>query len=223
MDARLAFRSSDRQLSIRYWSCDERVFSDARRDAWVRVFRDWRIVIDRYSEATQDIAWWNTENSNVSFLASAMWRTDNIAVQEYVIKRTAEPAPGRVDLWASVGDATYLLEAKAIYHALGAKGTIDLMCATINSAMDQARGYREHRNFVSSLLFAHARTSNPDEIDEQITNWQAVDRTALTECASHGLIVDYYPDLAPNRVVFQQRYYPGTTIVLACERTNQNG
>ncbi|MDO9017996.1 MAG: hypothetical protein Q8S73_40020 [Deltaproteobacteria bacterium] len=210
-------------LTLSYWSTNKVVFRRERREAWIPVFKHWREIVDHYHRITDDHCWWHTEASNLSMLGAAIIRAEHIAIHEYSVDRNTHGgrARGRADIWISVGEASYLLEAKQRWNSIQSNAGLSILNKNIGWAIGQAGRYSEDRQFVGGIVFATAHTTRSRKIQEDVTKWRNADRSSITDTASHGLIVDYYPRRKLATITSgaaRPRYYPGTTIVMAFDR-----
>ena len=210
-------------LKISYWSTNKNVFRRERREAWISVFAHWQEIVDHYHHITDDHCWWHTEASNLSMLGAAIIRAKEIAIHEYSVDRNTHNGRkrGRADIWVSVGEASYLFEAKQRWSSLQSGASLNGLATSVTWALGQARRYQEDRQFVGGIVFATAHTTRPLKIQEDVKTWRGADRQPIANTAPHGLIVDYYPLRSLASITSgaaRPRYYPGTTIVMAFDR-----
>jgi hypothetical protein len=206
-------------LTLSFWSEDERVFTEARRDAWAKTFKHWKLIVEMYQGITDDLAWWNTETSGVSLLASAIWKADTgVALQEFPAVRWGDGGRprGRADLWATVGGASYLLEAKRQWLNAASRSPGDLLAAGLENAVREAKSYLEHHDFRGGILFApvFSRIVVPDP--EHLIAWRKQAAVSFPKVAGHGVIAEYFPSLSDDQIYHEaeDEYHPGTLIVL---------
>ncbi|MDO9017998.1 MAG: hypothetical protein Q8S73_40030 [Deltaproteobacteria bacterium] len=208
--------SPDGVLRILSWCTDGADFADERRSAWVEVFKEWRTIVDEYTDVTGDPAYWNHEIANVSFLSAAVWRVRMVAVQEFHAPRTADRGlpRGRADLWARIGGTSYLLEAKVVFLPLDSRTAVADVAYELTTAVAEARDYQDTHEFCGGIVFGIPNSPRPGDFPARISAWRSSPRAELTKVAPHGIVVDYFPPKGANILKPNNDYYPGVTIVL---------
>ena len=208
--------SPDGVFRIVHWCANDSDFPEKRRSAWVEVLKEWRKIVTEYTDLTDDAAYWNHEISNVSFLSAAIWRAGMVAVQEFHAPRAADlgVARGRADLWASVGGASYLLEAKMVFLQLDSRTAVTDVADELTTASIEARDYQDTHDFFGGMVFAVPTSPRPADLPARISAWRDSSRAELRKVAPHGIIVDYFPPSGLKSLKPKNDYYPGVTIVL---------
>lgn len=86
-----------------------------------KVLRTWIRINCEMAEAWQghDTPWWHNERASLSVLAGAVWRSGNIAYEEYAEEklrkhhgRKRKAYSGRCDIFFQIGNTEYVAEAK---------------------------------------------------------------------------------------------------------------
>lgn len=110
----------------------EKKMQDVRRGMYCEglvamrpILSSWIVAIDSYIDffnsnngyKVPDVPWWYNERASISILAGAMWKTGNIAIEEYIINRANKRKGhgGRCDLFIGHGfidGHAYACEAK---------------------------------------------------------------------------------------------------------------
>jgi hypothetical protein len=137
---------------------------------WVDVFVHWRDMLEAYSHAAGDQGWTWNERPQVGFLAAAVWRAGGVALTEYGVTKQAladrrRRCSGRGDLWAQVGGASHLIEAKHKKLRIDTPRTRETLSNLLdNAGWDAVRNLDEvdYRTAVCFVPLLSARTVDDD-------------------------------------------------------------
>lgn len=106
---------------------------------WKKILRRWQKLMELYRAESDDLAYWYTEQANVSVLAGAVWQSPGatFALQDLRVLRgrtQAEASKGRGDLYFDAGAFTCDLEAKLRWP----KVPSDVSVRIVRDALDDA-------------------------------------------------------------------------------------
>jgi len=81
---------------------------------WKHIIKQWQKINRDYLEdySFTDSLYWYNERANVSCLAGAIWKVGGYALEEYSAIKGKDEKYGRIDLYFSVDEIEYLIEAK---------------------------------------------------------------------------------------------------------------
>jgi hypothetical protein len=86
------------------------------------ILKSWISVQREYFNQTNDYSWWYNERASISILAAAVWKSKNVALEEYsAIKGLKEEniKKGRCDIYFTAGQKEFAGEAKHIWISSG--------------------------------------------------------------------------------------------------------
>lgn len=113
---------------------------------WSSVLEEWILIIDRYCRVFDgsDAPYFYTELANVGLLASAAWRSGNIALQEFQSTKGIKYRPkwnGRVDLYLRHNQAQEeVLEAKLLNISMDAhKDLVTTVAEEMKKAVEDVK------------------------------------------------------------------------------------
>ncbi|WP_457746288.1 hypothetical protein [Sulfurimonas sp.] len=81
---------------------------------WCHIFKQWQKINRDYLEDSnfQDSLYWYNERANISCLAGAIWKIGGYALEEYTTVKGEDKKYGRTDLYFSIDEIAYIIEAK---------------------------------------------------------------------------------------------------------------
>lgn len=111
--------------------------------------REWRRLIERYCNKTQDVPYNYNERALVGTFAAAAWLTGSPSLEEFVTQkqrgRRRESEPGRADLWIlpRLGKRKHrygcIFEAKWDWQSVGPRGDLDGMPEKCKKLLHEAK------------------------------------------------------------------------------------
>jgi len=197
--------------------------------AWKPVLEQWASLMDSYINTIEGdpAPFAYTERANVGLLSGAILRAheENLTLEEYTA--TKDTSKGRADLWAVVGDSTYLVEAKhgwsscqnGLPYFRSVKASMEgrnlPVRDLLDAAMDQAEGYEDERpEFHVAALFVvpyitEKRTTSFDDV------WDKILKEDLQPGTHSGFVAYYKQDevVVDPEEDFQR--YPGVILFLS--------
>ena len=84
---------------------------------WNHIIKQWQKINRDYLEDYnfEDSLYWYNERANISCLAGAIWKIGGYAQEEYSATKGEEKTTGRIDLYFSVDETEYIVEAKHLW------------------------------------------------------------------------------------------------------------
>ena len=81
---------------------------------WNHIIKQWQKINRDYLEDSnfQDSLYWYNERANISCLAGSIWKIGGYALEEYTAIKGEEKKYGRIDLYFSIDEVEYIIEAK---------------------------------------------------------------------------------------------------------------
>lgn len=81
---------------------------------WNHILRQWQKINRDYLEDNNfsDSLYWYNERANISCLAGAIWKIGGYALEEYTATKGEDKKYGRIDLYFSIDEIEYIIEAK---------------------------------------------------------------------------------------------------------------
>lgn len=81
---------------------------------WSHILKQWQKINRDYLEDSEfsDSLYWYNERANISCLAGAIWKLGGYALEEYTATKGKEKKYGRIDLYFSIDEIEYIIEAK---------------------------------------------------------------------------------------------------------------
>ncbi|MDW7760410.1 MAG: hypothetical protein SCM96_07215 [Acidobacteriota bacterium] len=146
------------------------------------ILKKWCDLNREYTEKTKsDCSWWYGERAAISILAAAVWKSGNIALEEYSTDKRGDEfsasVKGRCDLKIVIGDKKFLFEAKQIRPRLSKKKEYDALSkpceGILNKLISACRGAgrlksREGMRFGICFVSPRISESEADHLGERI-------------------------------------------------------
>jgi len=189
------------------------------------VLAEWAQMKKRFCLGVGEPPYWHIERSAVGLLATAVWRADGFAVEEYNARRSRGPrtTQGHCDLRVRMNDSTvFMMEAKHQWIAWkpsqrrwsplkSHKGMGDAITDRLREAEDVLRITDAASGVVRvALVFVPCflRPSDATEAADHLREF--VD---LLDIEHRDIGAWVLPDGNFNRIGFENNYYPGTALV----------
>ena len=170
---------------------------------------------------SKDVPWWYNERADLSVLAGAIWKSGNVAFEEFVdekrkiSRRTGKLSrkyTGRVDLHFSVRGKTFIAEAKQCWSGAAAPNhnTPNKIAKFLKKACDDIRRSKPHNQRRLGIVFAipYIRAQHVKHIDDRVKKWISAIRDV--DCDAMAWI---FPAVA-RRAKHGTSYFPGIAIFI---------
>jgi len=108
---------------------------------WNHIIKQWQKINRDYLEDNdfQDSLYWYNERANIGCLAGSIWKIGGYALEEYGATKGKEKKYGRIDLYFSVNEIEYLIEAKHQWlHFTPKNKNFNSFKSDINNSLNQA-------------------------------------------------------------------------------------
>jgi hypothetical protein len=86
-----------------------------RLEHWLPLVAEWQTIMETYCRVVEtDVPFWHRERTNLGLLASAAWRIDWVALEEFAHPKqfSTSREHGRSDLWIKGPRTEEFVEAK---------------------------------------------------------------------------------------------------------------
>lgn len=202
----------------------------ARYQDWWGVFIEWKNVLHRYSDATytrdlgSDEGWTYGERPQVGFLAAAIWKAGGVAIEEYEAQKKGVDDlrfryRGRADLWGTVGEYSYSLEAKHKEVRLDTSGTLNTFLGQMTWAGNDVKRVIEHCNCIGAVAFLPLKAPVQMAAEFDALRLAHIDdeRFGRMGRPENGrlFVVHLFPTWRTNPYQWEGKAYLGVTVLLA--------
>jgi hypothetical protein len=189
-----------------------------------RILRKWLRCIARVTESWaqfKDLPWWYNERADISVLAGAVWKSGELAVEEFVSEKRrisrntgklSRRYKGRIDFYFSVKGQHFIAEAKDCWSGAGDESTdptfrIGKRLQAALSDIKKVKSYGDRQLailFVKPVLPAKKRKNAA----RLIKRW-----LGLVRKMEFDAVAWYFPESA-RRIKWKNRLYPGVMILI---------
>ena len=182
-----------------------------------RVLRKWCHIINEWCERRNwdDVPWWYNERASLGLLATAVWATGGVMLEEYSTEKGKEKKQwqGRGDLFLQVGKGKYVIEAKQKWVSIStraneAKAAIE---KSIGDAKKAARETRANggRRLGAVFVVPYMPKGEVSKVDKQI-------RSLVSDLKSIKKVnlAWVFPEKARRDFQYKGYLYPGIAILL---------
>lgn len=184
------------------------------------VLKKWIVLNIEIAQAWEkDVPWWYNERAAISIFAGAVWRSGNLAFEEFVEeKRTASQDAkksiyrGRVDLYLNIDKQDFMAEAKQCGSGASSKNaqSATKISENLSKACSEIRKLRPHGQRRIALVFVVPiiQKSHKEDIDDRIKNW--LNKIQQIDCDALAWV---FPRYARN-TEWRNRLYPGVALLV---------
>jgi len=188
-----------------------------------RILMKWLNCIARVADSWVqfgDLPWWYNERADISILAGAVWKSGELAIEEFVSEKRrisrntgnlSRRYTGRIDFYFSVKGQHFIAEAKDCWSGAGDESTDPtfMIGKRLESALSDIRKVKSYGDRKLAILFAKPQLPvKKKDAERLIRRWLKLVRTMETDA-----IAWYFPDNA-RRIKWNNRLYPGVVLLI---------
>jgi hypothetical protein len=137
------------------------ILNDKRLESLKTVFDKWFGMLRRYSDETASIfdgkrecLYYESERTTVGSLCSAAWLAGGVALEEYPDDKVTVSGKGRVDLWISVDNMRFTIEAKQKWPSRIGSVSAKVLTEWINDAYNDTENDVDTKSVGCAVVFA---------------------------------------------------------------------
>ncbi len=181
------------------------------------ILESWLSVQDEYFIQTKEYSWLYKERASISILAAAVWKSGNVALEEYSTIKGATDGTikkGRCDIYFTAGKEGFAGEAKHVWISAGKSIHISLK-KKLNDSLLLAKKSSiqlksdEGRRLAICFAVPYFPKKDKNDLKNLINNFIEELSQTNAQAFAYYFVVDNFGDC-----FFDNYYYPGNVILL---------